>query len=115
MAEENEKPQPSPNGPNGRATGGKFAAGNKGGPGNPHAARVAKLRSTLLKATTPARMLLVVNKLLELAEGGDLGAIKELFQRTLGPAVELDLLTRLEELETKLGQLTDQRGNQWQR
>ncbi len=37
---------------NGRDTGGRFAPGNVGGPGNPHAAKVTKLRSALFRAVT---------------------------------------------------------------
>jgi hypothetical protein len=41
---------PSPNGSNGRRRDGKFAAGNKGGPGNPHSHLVAALRTAMFEA-----------------------------------------------------------------
>jgi len=44
---------PSTNGDNGdRDERGRFARGNPGGTGNPHAAKVARLRSALLNAVT---------------------------------------------------------------
>lgn len=65
---------------------GKFAAGNPGGPGNPHGGQVARLRSVMLDAVTPDDMRAVVRKLVELAKGGDLKAIDLLLNRTLGKA-----------------------------
>ena len=44
---------PSPIGPiGGRTSSGRFAPGNPGGPGNPFAQRVARLRSALLESVT---------------------------------------------------------------
>jgi hypothetical protein len=43
----------SPTG-NGRTALGRFAKGNAGGPGNPHAKRVTALREALLAAVTDA-------------------------------------------------------------
>jgi hypothetical protein len=94
---------PSTNGANGttppRGPGGKFAAGNKGGPGNPHAARVARLRTALLDAVTPADMKAIVAKLVEQAKAGNVPAAKEVLERTLGKPVEADLMERIESLE----------------
>ncbi len=73
--------QPSQNGRNGR---GQFAAGNKGGPGNPHARRVHRLRAALLRAATPADFEQIARSLIEKAKTGDIPAIKELFDRTIG-------------------------------
>ena len=39
-----------------RDASGKFAQGNPGGPGNPHAKRVGELRTALLDAVTPEDM-----------------------------------------------------------
>jgi hypothetical protein len=75
---------PKPNESNGRTASGKFAPGNKGGPGNPHAKRVAEIRGQLLEAATPARMKKVINALLTQAESGDMAAIKEVFDRLIG-------------------------------
>jgi hypothetical protein len=95
----------STNGANGRTSGGRFAPGNRGGPGNPHAKRVARLRSALFKAVTPADLRDVVAALLGAAKGGDVAAARELFQRCLGPPTELDLIERLDVLEKQLADL----------
>lgn len=93
---------PSPTAVNGRGPGGRFAPGNRAARGNPHARQVARLRSTLLKAVTPQQLKSVVQALIREAEAGNVPAIKELFERTLGKPVELDLIERLERLEAML-------------
>lgn len=70
--------------PNGRLNNGRFEIGNGGGPGNPFASQVGKLRSVLLEAVTADDMRAVVVKLIELAKGGDLAAMKLLLDRTCG-------------------------------
>lgn len=67
-------------------SGGKFAAGNPGGPGNPHAGQVARLRSAMLEAVTLDDMRAVARKLVEMALQGDLKAVDLLLTRTLGKA-----------------------------
>jgi hypothetical protein len=52
-----------------------------------------------LNAVKPKELAAVIRKLLEMAIAGDVPAAREVLQRTLGPAVELDLLERLEALE----------------
>ena len=94
------------NGGDGRDDKGRFAPGCGGGPGNPHAQQVAALRSTLIGAVSPDDMLAVVRKLLEMAKGGDINAIRELLTRTLGKPTEADLIERLESLETRLAERT---------
>lgn len=69
---------------NGHDSAGRFVAGNPGGPGNPHASQVARLRSTMLEAVTDDDMRDVVAKLVELAKGGDVKAIQLLMDRTIG-------------------------------
>ncbi len=96
------KSTPSPNGSNGRDAGGRFAKGNPGGPGNPHAQRVGQLRSALLDAVTPADMQAIAHKLIDLAKEGDVPAIREIFTRTLGKPIEADLIERIERLEMQL-------------
>jgi hypothetical protein len=84
----------STNGSNGRGAAGRFAAGNPGGPGNPHARRVAAMRAILLEAVTDDDLRAIVAKLVAMAKDGDLAAIRELLDRTLGkspPAVALDV------------------------
>lgn len=93
---------PSPNGDNGRERNGQFSKGNPGGPGNPQARRVAQLRKAMLDAVTPEDFATIVANLVKLAKAGDLAAVKELFNRTLGTAVPADVLVRIEELENAL-------------
>ena len=95
---------PSPTDPDGRDGKGRFAAGNKLARGNPHARKVAALRSALLNAVTEDDMRAIISKLIEMAKGGDVHAIKELLTRTLGKPQEADLLERLERLEETLAE-----------
>ena len=93
---------PSASGPNGRDNAGRFAPGNKAGKGNPHAKRVAKLRSALLEAVSEEDMRQIVCKLVEQAKAGDIHAAKEVILRTLGRPTESDLMERLERVEELL-------------
>lgn len=72
---------PSPNARNGR---GQFAKGNPSGPGNPQARRVGQLRSMLLRTVKPKDMRTIVRSLIAKAKAGDVTAIRELLDRTLG-------------------------------
>ena len=85
----------------------RFACGNIGGPGNPHAKQVGALRAALLAAVSTDDLTAIVGKLVELAKGGDVRAIREVLDRTLGRPVEADLLERLEHLETLAAELRD--------
>ncbi|MFG0313127.1 MAG: hypothetical protein ACF8LL_02920 [Phycisphaerales bacterium] len=96
--------EPSTNGANGRDTRGRFAKGNAGGPGNPLAGRVARLRSALIAAVTDEDMEAVARKLVSMAKEGDVAAIRELLSRTLGKPHEADLLERIESLEERLAE-----------
>src|SRR5687768_8702794 len=86
----------------GRDANGRFAPGNRGGPGNPFAKKVSRLRSALLETVTEEDMKAVAEKLVAMARDGDLPAIRELLERTLGRPVESDFLERLDALETLL-------------
>jgi len=78
---------PSPNGADGRdQTTGRFLPGNKGGPGNPFASKVARLKSALLEAVDEQDVRDVVASLVQHAKDGDTGAAKVLLDRALGPA-----------------------------
>ncbi|HEV3445402.1 MAG TPA: hypothetical protein VG099_12215 [Gemmataceae bacterium] len=80
---------------NGRDTHGKFAKGNAGGPGNPFARQVGRLRKVLLDCVTEEDMAAIGVKLIELARDDNVQAIKLLFSYTLGkpaPAVQPDQL-----------------------
>src|SRR5688572_822529 len=92
------------NNADGRDGSGRFAPGNKGGPGNPFARKVGLLRSALLETVTEDDMKAVAVKLVEMARAGHLPAIKELLERTLGRPIEADFLERLEQLEKHLTQ-----------
>ena len=70
-----------------RGKDGRFLPGFAGGPGNPFARRVHQLRSALLKTVTPSDIEEVVRKLLSMAKEGDVTAIKELLDRTIGKPV----------------------------
>src|SRR5436190_12447126 len=63
---------PSRNGADGRDARGRFAKGNRGGPGNPYARRVAQLRTLLLEIITEDDLRGVLCKLVERARAGDL-------------------------------------------
>ena len=79
--------KPSPSGDNGRDKAGRFASGNRFSLGNPHAQRIAKLRAALIEAVTPADVRAVVKALVRKAKRGDVIAIRELLDRTIGKAV----------------------------
>jgi hypothetical protein len=79
---------PSANGTNGRKSNGQFAKGNPGGPGNPYARRVARLRATLLDAVGEVGIAEIVQKLVSAAKGGDVQAAKLVLSYTLGKPVE---------------------------
>jgi hypothetical protein len=72
--------------PNGRTPRGQFAKGNPGGPGNPHAKRVAWLREALLEAVSEDDLRAIARTLVKKAKGGDLPAIRELLNRVIGKA-----------------------------
>jgi hypothetical protein len=86
---------PSPNGSNGRDTGGRFARGNPGGPGNPHARRVAALRQTVLDTVGIEGITEIVGGLVAAAKAGDVAAAKLVLGYAIGqptPAVDPDRL-----------------------
>ena len=74
----------STNGNNGRTPNGQFAKGNKHGTGNPHARRVAQLRSTLLDTVGENGLADIVQGMVTAAKGGDVAAAKLLLSYLLG-------------------------------
>ena len=90
---------PSQNGSNGRDSNGRFAPGWKGGPGNPHAIKVQRLRTALLESVAPKDVEEVIDAMLKSAKKGDVVAAREILDRTIGRAVATDVLQRLEKLE----------------
>lgn len=75
---------PSTTGTNGRSKGGQFAKGNRAASGNPHAQRAAKLRSAVLASVNSSDIKAVIRKLVEMAKGGDVQAMKLLLDRACG-------------------------------
>jgi hypothetical protein len=63
---------------------GRFTKGNPGGPGNPFARQVAKLRSALVNRVTEADMERIAEDLIVKARLGNMAAIKLLFLYVLG-------------------------------
>ena len=90
---------PSPNRPNGRDERGRFAPGNRGGPGNPNAKKVAAIRGALLRAVTVSDTRAIVKALIERAKQGDVPAAREVLNRTLGQPLPADIEQRLADLE----------------
>ncbi len=77
--------EPSTNGGNGlRDTRGRFVKGNPGGPGNPNIQHVAKLRDGFRSAFTVADAKKICRKLVAMAQKGNLMAVREVLDRTLG-------------------------------
>jgi hypothetical protein len=89
----------------GRGPNGKFAVGNKGGPGNPHAASAAKHRAAFwksIKDSDVGRALKTIRKVMddEAAKPADrLAAARELLDRVVGKPIQADVLERIEALE----------------
>jgi hypothetical protein len=94
------KRTPSTNGANGRDKAGRFAKGNPGGPGNPLARQAQLLRSALYAAVTPSDVDAIVRAIVAQAKTGDVTAAKLVLDRLLGQPESIDLLERLEALET---------------
>lgn len=92
----------------GRDGKGRFTRGNKGGPGNPYARRVGRLRSALLDAVTPEDLREVAAALVREAKGGSVPAAREIIDRLLGPPVAADIIERLEALERLLAGVKEQ-------
>jgi hypothetical protein len=99
--------------PAGRDPKGRFAKGNPGGPGNPFARHVAKLRSALVQCVTEADIRQIANGLLVSAKLGHLPSIRILLMYVLGKplcAVNPDTLDIEEwrQLVQPLTQIMDQ-------
>ena len=94
---------PTPNGSNGgRDPAGRFAPGNRGGPGNPYARQVAALRSALLASVTAEDMRQLGRALLDQARAGDAAAARVLLAYLLGRPGEAPDPERLGEQEDEL-------------
>ena len=78
----------STNGSSGRNSNGQFAKGNPGGPGNPYARHVARLRASLIEAVGDDGLKDIVQGMVTAAKGGDVAAAKLLLSYLLGKPVE---------------------------
>jgi hypothetical protein len=86
---------------------GRFVKGNKHGQGNPLAGRAAKLRAVLLQKVTDKDIAEITDRLIKMAKDGDLAAIKEILDRTVGKPGQVEMYERIEQLESKLAELTE--------
>lgn len=84
----NVRPMTGPNG--------KFVKGNPGGPGNPHAIKIATYTAALKHAVSEDELRQVFVTLKRLSLRGDIDAIRELLNRTLGKARVADSLANVE-------------------
>src|SRR6266851_9311801 len=75
---------PSPAPAEGRDARGRFAQGNRGGPGNPFARQVAGLRQAFLDSATPEDLAVIAQALLDKAKNGDVAAAKLVLAYLLG-------------------------------
>ncbi len=72
----------------GRDERGRFAKGNRGGPGNPFGRRVAQLRKAMLDVVEEEDLQAIVRKLIQLAREGDVAAARLVLAYTLGKPAE---------------------------
>ena len=87
--------EPPYHGDNGRDSRGRYTKGNKGGPGNPFARRIAALRRAFCEVVTDDDLLELSRRLLDKAKAGNLVAAKLLLAYTVGrptDAVDPDTL-----------------------
>ena len=89
-------PAPTANG--GKDVRGRFAPGNTLGRGSPLAGRAAKIRAVLLRKLTDAETEKIGDRLLAMAQGGNLLALRELLDRTIGKPTQFEVLERLDAL-----------------
>lgn len=83
-----EKSEPIENGRNGK---GQFGEGNQCATGthNVKATQISReLKKALLEAVSPEDITEIVQKLVEQAKGGEIAAIREVFDRCLGRALQ---------------------------
>ncbi len=91
MAKKTKKKKPSEVGKVGRNAKGQFRPGNKlsvGNKGPSKGGKARQLKQALLEAVSVEDMQIIVGKLVEQAKEGEIQAIKELFDRCLGRALQ---------------------------
>ncbi len=99
------EPSTNGHGRSDRDSAGRFVKGHPGGPGNPHAARVLKLRREMLDESAsgePCRLRKVVAKCYDLAEKGDTAAIRICIEHAIGKPQQTNIIEAGDELPLKL-------------
>jgi hypothetical protein len=99
-----EAPPPTAGDNTGRDANGRFVAGNRGGPGNPFARRIAEFRKAIVEAATPQKVAAVVAKLEEKALEGDVAAAKLYLAYAIGKPGPMPDPDRLDVEEGRLVQ-----------
>ena len=90
---------------------GQFAAGNRGGPGNPFGKRVAQLRKLLLEYVSDDDLKQCVKALVREATEGDIAAIRLVLQYTIGKphrmseAIDCDFAVPVERPAARVSQI----------
>ncbi|MEZ6319211.1 MAG: hypothetical protein R3B49_10750 [Phycisphaerales bacterium] len=87
---------------------GRFAPGNRGGPGNPHAAQTARLRAALMRKLDEGCIEEAADALMAEVRTGNIMAVREVLDRTIGRPVPSDVLERVARLEELLERMTGQ-------
>src|SRR5438105_11354112 len=85
VSQANAKPEAADEGRDAR---GRFTKGNKGGPGNPFARKVAALRRTMVNFVSEDDLKHIVFVIKMRAESGDMAAAKLLLQYVIGKPTE---------------------------
>ena len=81
---------------NGHYANGRFAKGNKGGPGNPFARRTAAMRKAIIDAVTPEQLAAIAAVMVKKAQEGDVAAAKLVFSYAVSMRLFKEKLTKLE-------------------
>jgi hypothetical protein len=81
---------------------GTFAVGNPGGPGNVNAQRASDIRAAFYEVATAAEVAELARALLEKAQRGNVQAAKLVLAYCLGDPVALDLVEKIERMESAL-------------
>jgi hypothetical protein len=84
----NQKPKAGTASQNERSPDGKFAAGNSGGPGNPHARHCARMLALFRNCISDEEMVAIIRKLSEKAAAGDTSAAKLILSYKIGKPSE---------------------------
>jgi hypothetical protein len=74
----------------GRQAGGQFGVGNTFAKGNPNNRRTQEIRNRLFTLASDERIDRIVNRLLEMAEAGDIHAMHEVLNRTIGKPLDAE-------------------------